>query len=98
MPWTTSTRRQRLPRDWPAIRQAILDRDHHRCQHVRADTGLKCGLPATDVDHIHPGDDHRPVNLQALCSWHHARKSAAEGNEAKTKAKPPPSPHPGLAG
>ena len=43
----------------------------------------KCLRPATDVDHIRAGDDHSEDNLRALCSWHHLKKSSAEGNAAK---------------
>jgi len=34
---------------------------------------------ATDVDHIIPGDNHDEWNLTSLCSWHHLRKSSADG-------------------
>jgi hypothetical protein len=44
-------------------------------------------LPATDVDHIVAGDDHEPSNLQALCRFHHARKSAREGASAAIKVR-----------
>ncbi|MFI9721515.1 HNH endonuclease signature motif containing protein [Streptomyces sp. NPDC052396] len=46
------------------------------------DTGTLCGLLATDVDHIEPGDNHDAGNLQALCRFHHAKKSATEGANA----------------
>ncbi|MDR1265920.1 MAG: hypothetical protein LBK42_10285 [Propionibacteriaceae bacterium] len=93
--WQNSTRRTRLPKNWPTIRTTILTRDHHQCQWVRADTGQPCHHPARDVDHITPGDNHHPNNLQALCPWHHNRKSSREGHQAKRRPKPPP-PHPGL--
>jgi hypothetical protein len=47
-----------------------------------------CALPATDVDHIEPGDNHDASNLQALCRFHHARKSAREGASASNEARP----------
>ena len=81
--WDTSNRRDRLPPDWPRIRKRILKRDRHICQHEDDYHGL-CGEPATEVDHIRAGDDHRDVNLQALCTWHHKRKSSREGNAARS--------------
>jgi hypothetical protein len=45
-------------------------------------------MPASDVDHIEHGDNHNPSNLQALCRFHHARKSAREGAQAKTAKQP----------
>lgn len=87
MAWEGSDRHDRLPRDWPAIRAHVLARDAHMCQHVRLDTGRACGLQATDVDHIERGDDHRPENLQALCGWHHRKKSGSEGGRASAEAR-----------
>lgn len=81
-PWSTSTRRSQLPPNWAAIRRIILTRDSHRCQ-ARDSTGALCGEAANQVDHIIPGNDHKPTNLQSLCRWHHARKSSAEGNAAR---------------
>ena len=88
--WTGSTRRARLPRDWPATRRRILDRDGHRC------TWPGCTLPATDVDHITPGDNHTDTNLRSLCTPHHRRKSAAEGGNAGARQTRPLERHPGL--
>jgi 5-methylcytosine-specific restriction enzyme A len=97
MAWEGSTRSDRLPPDWPALRAFVLARDHYRCQVPG------CGAPATDVDHIHRGDDHRPANLRAICSPCHRRKSAREGAAAaaaRRRAGPkrarPPEAHPGL--
>jgi 5-methylcytosine-specific restriction enzyme A len=83
--WEGSDRRDRLPPDWPAIRQRILERDGHRCTWYVS--GLRCKAVATDVDHRRPGDDHRDSNLQSLCGPHHAGKSAREGNAAKAARK-----------
>lgn len=82
--WQGSTRRHRLPPDWPKIRKRILRRDGHVCQ-TRDDRYRICGRPATEVDHKRPGDDHSDGNLEAICEWHHARKSSREGNAAKAK-------------
>ncbi|PNE41981.1 hypothetical protein AOB60_15535 [Streptomyces noursei] len=80
--WAGSTRRERLPADWPLRRAHVLQRDRWLCQWVRVDTGTLCGLLATDVDHVEPGDNHDAENLQALCRHHHAKKSAREGANA----------------
>ena len=81
MAWNGSDRRERLPANWPAIRLRVLRRDCWRCM-ARMSDGTRCSEPATDVDHITPGDDHSPANLQALCRWHHGQKSAREGAAA----------------
>ncbi|WDM16753.1 HNH endonuclease [Streptomyces lavenduligriseus] len=86
MAWQGSTRRSRLPKDWPRIRARVLRRDKGVCQAVFSD-GRLCGQPATQVDHIVPGDDHRLANLQALCAWCHARKSASEGGAAAARTR-----------
>ncbi|MFD8595357.1 HNH endonuclease [Kitasatospora sp. NPDC059646] len=99
MVWSTSNRRAALPRDWPRIRRRILRRDKGVCTAVFSD-GRQCGRPATDVDHIVPGSDHRDANLRALCGWCHAHKSASEGGAAAglravSSARPTPT-HPAL--
>jgi 5-methylcytosine-specific restriction enzyme A len=76
--WKGSTRRTRLPSNWPAIRAYVLTRDGHQCQLRYAG----CTSVATEADHITAGDDHRTVNLQAACSPCHATKSAREGGTA----------------
>lgn len=81
--WEGSDRRDRLPPDWNTrIRPRILRRDGHRCT-ARHTGGAHCPEPATDVDHIIPGDDHRDENLTSLCQWHHQRKSSREGAAAR---------------
>lgn len=79
--WSSSTRRDRLPADWPTIRKRILKRDRELCQ-VRMDNGEKCLDLSNEVDHIRSGDDHSEENLQTICRWHHKRKSSTEGAEA----------------
>lgn len=97
MTWQGSTRRQRLPPRWPEIRRAVLERDGWRCTHVDP-AGGRCTAPATDVDHINPGDNHAPANLRSLCRAHHAAKSSAEGNAARWRVRErrEPERHPGL--
>jgi 5-methylcytosine-specific restriction protein A len=101
MAWQGSDRRARLPADWEATRQYVLRRDGFICQHVRTDTGRICAYRATDVDHIERGDDHRESNLQALCDYHHKKKSGREGGLASRDARAKrraatASKHPGL--
>lgn len=93
-----STRKATLPADWEQRRFAILRRDHFRCQHVRYDTGVKCGKPANQVDHIEDRNDHSPANLQALCEWHHQQKSSSQGGTAAAarRKKPQKQKHPGI--
>nr|WP_079083629.1 HNH endonuclease [Streptomyces antibioticus] len=86
MAWQGSTRRSRLPSNWPAIRRRVLRRDGYICQ-ARFSEGQLCGAPATDVDHIEAGDDHSMANLRALCGWCHARKSASEGGTAAARKR-----------
>lgn len=98
MAWDTSDRRLRLPDDWPIRRLRVLRRDGYKCQ-ARDSLGIMCGAPANQADHIEHGDNHELDNLQALCSWHHNRKSSAEGAAArrpKLRQRREPEPHPGM--
>lgn len=79
--WQGSERREGLPPDWAKLRQRILRRDGHRCTHTD-NYGARCSDPATDVDHITPGNDHSESNLRSLCDFHHKKKSGAEGARA----------------
>lgn len=95
--WAGSDRRERLPPDWRSITMRILARDNHQCR-APMSNGTPCGAPANQVDHIVAGDDHSDGNLQALCRWHHARKSSGEGNAARFRPtnRRPAERHPGL--
>ncbi|KRB44275.1 HNH endonuclease [Terrabacter sp. Root181] len=88
MSWTShpSGRKARLPRDWSPRRLAVLRRDGYRCRALDSE-GRRCKDRANQVDHITRGDDHSLGNLQALCSWHHGRKSSEEGRAAQ-RARP----------
>lgn len=89
--WQGSTRKARLPENWSYLRGLVLDRDGGRC------TEPGCGWPATDVDHIVPGDDHSLGNLRSLCAGHHRRKSSSEGGRARAaRGRRAVEPHPGL--
>lgn len=88
--WKGSRRRQTLPTGWPAIQLRILNRDHHRCQHIREDTGRRCLARASDVDHIisyGQGGSDADSNLQSLCTYHHRQKSGREGGLASGKTR-----------
>lgn len=84
MAWETSTRRQRLPKDWPTRRRRVLRRDP-TCQ-LRFDC---CTKVSTEVDHKNRGDDHRMENLQGVCGPCHKRKTAGEAAEARAQNPPP---------
>lgn len=84
-PWRNSNRRRRLPPNWDELRAAVRRRSGGRCEMV-AD-GVRCHRPAKECDHIVPGDDHRPENLQDLCWPHHRKKSSREGGEAAARAR-----------
>ncbi|MBS3177741.1 MULTISPECIES: HNH endonuclease [unclassified Pseudoclavibacter] len=58
-----------------------------QCERLRRDDGKRCPQPATDVDHIKPGDDHSDTNLAALCTWHHKQKTDLEGGTASAIAR-----------
>lgn len=100
--WSGSTRRRRLPPDWPARRQLAAARAGGRCEwwRVLAELGWRddpaCSRPGTDADHIHRGDDHRPQNLAWICGPHHDLKSSREGAAARPRLNRPTEPHPGI--
>lgn len=90
MPWETSDRRERLPADWPAIVARIKKRDGNRCRWILEKTKRRCPRDGTQVDHRIPGDNHADSNLQLLCDFHHGKKSAKEGHEARWGRKKVP--------
>ena len=90
--WEGSTRRGRLPADWPLRRRRILKRDSYRCQIA----GPRCTTRATEVDHIVANDDHGDHNLRAVCAPCHATKSGQEGAAARPRINRPTERHPGL--
>ncbi|MDF1596962.1 MAG: HNH endonuclease [Acidimicrobiia bacterium] len=44
---------------------------------------MKCGAPATEVDHIVNNDDHSETNLQSLCVDCHKAKTAREAARSR---------------
>ena len=87
MAWSGSTRRARLPKDWPQRRRIVLERDPF-CR-IRTHC---TGAPSTEVDHIRAGDDHNYANLQGACQPCHRHKTATERPTARRADEP----HPGL--
>lgn len=88
--WDNSTRRARLPKDWPRIRRRIIRRDDAQCQWPTPE-GI-CGAPGDEVDHRVRGDNHHPDNLWLLCAPHHQAKTIAE----RPTRRRPQERHPGL--
>lgn len=97
MVWSTSDRKQRLPDNWPAIRKQVKARAKGRCQATTHAKG--CGGWGSDADHITPGDNHHPDNLQWLSGPCHraktARESAARNAQRKRDRIRPTEQHPG---
>lgn len=83
--WTNSGRRAELPADWNRIRAEILARDNGQCRWVT--NGIRCAEAGTEVDHVGDRHDHGPGNLQALCRWHHARKTGAQGSSSPNRQR-----------
>lgn len=95
--WRGSTRSDRLPSDWASTRRPrIRARDNYQCTAV--EDGQRCTGGADQVDHIDPNGPEDDSNYTSLCTSHHGKKSAAEGNEARWRYRRqrPPEPHPGL--
>ena len=94
MPWATSTRRQRLPIDWPTRRRAVKARAHGHCQapvHVDGCDGI-----GTQCDHIVNNDDHSLTNLQWLSKACHTAKTQREAAQAKPSRRRQHEPNPGM--
>ncbi len=105
-PWATSTRTHRLPPNWPQLRHRTKTRANNQCEGpTHPDSGTRpkgtprCTNPGTECDHITPGDNHHPNNLQWLCHTCHKQKtqheSAAASKAWRAKAKRPTEQHPG---
>lgn len=102
MPWSSSDRRARLPRNWGALTRAVHARSAGRCEAVSARTGQRCPNPADGgVDHRDRGGPDAMWNLQDLCRAHHATKTTAEAAAAKrvraARTGKPHEAHPGSA-
>lgn len=107
--WADSSRRSRLPKDWPKRRSYVRRRakrtsafGFEQCEHMNQ-AGGRCRLIGNQCDHIVAGDDHRHENLQWLCVDHHQEKTAAEAtaaradrNSKRLRANRRPEQHPGV--
>lgn len=83
MPWSTSTRRDRLPKDWSARVQATKARAHGKCEGIslRGETRwhvAECKGIGRECDHDKRGDDHSLKNLRWLSVECHKHKTHAE--------------------
>jgi len=96
--WQGSNRRSRLPKNWAQLRENTRLRAGDRCEATLTD-GERCPDQGTDCDHIEAGDNHALSNLQWLCTWHHRKKTAAEGNKRvfRVSERHPKEQHPGWA-
>lgn len=85
--WKGSDRRSRLPADWPRLKAAVRARSGGRCEVIEPSKKdgrpVRCWRKARDCDHIVRGDDHSLANLRDICAYHHGKKSAQEGVEAR---------------
>jgi 5-methylcytosine-specific restriction protein A len=94
--WAGSTRRQRLPSDWPARVRATEARVGGQCEATTHAPG--CDGAGAQCDHIVRGDDHELANLQWLSDSCHAAKTQLEAQAARgvgpTRQRPPRR-HPG---
>jgi 5-methylcytosine-specific restriction protein A len=94
MPWSTSNRHARLPKDWHR-RRAIAKRNAGgQCQWI--EDGRRCTAAGTDCDHIDRRGTDDLTNLQWLCSAHHKTKTRAEAQAARPSSLRAAAKHPGL--
>lgn len=99
--WEGSNRRERLPANWPQLREQAHQRNPEHICHW-------CGLPgASDLDHKKVGDDHRIENLDWIHNRAdydagrsrkncHGEKTGREGAAARTPLNRPEDIHPAL--
>lgn len=97
MPWSTSDRRLRLPRNWHELKRQVKARARGLCEAEQHDP--RCDGVGTDCDHVLQGDDHSLGNLQWLSGPCHraktARESAARNHERAGLRHRPTEQHPG---
>jgi 5-methylcytosine-specific restriction protein A len=92
MSWAGSTRRARLPSDWPARVKKVKQRARGRCEDPFH--AVDCDRVGREVDHIKQGDDHSLSNLQLLSTACHARKTRLD-NGYRAAVQLPAERHPG---
>lgn len=91
MPWTTSTRRARLPADWEQLRTATERRARGMCEaYWTPGRGGRYGQHHPDcdgigreADHIEESDDHSLANLQWLSTPCHKVKTLEHATAAR---------------
>lgn len=85
--WPTGQRRPYNP-VWPATVRHVRQRSGGQCE-VYDEDGVRCTERMAEVDHIVPwyvSHDDRVENAQAICAWHHTRKTQREAiNAAQAK-------------
>lgn len=100
MPWASSDRRSRLPKDWHKVRARTWLAAGGRCQWVT--DGARCQWTGRlngdggQADHIIRGAGDQPANMQLLCSTHHTVKTQLESVAARPTRKRNTEQHPGL--
>lgn len=76
-----------LPPNWDTeIVPAIKQRDGGRCRWILP-SGKRCPRPGTEVDHAGSPNDHRLIKLRLLCKFHHGKRTAMQGWQAKWKKR-----------
>jgi hypothetical protein len=90
-----------LPNGWGRLRASVLIRDPICRWGMLPGEDGPCHMPSTTSDHMGPPDDHRIELLRGLCEPHHVRRSASQGQAAKTARYRamkfrPKEPHPGF--
>lgn len=86
MSWSTSSRHDRLPSDWPARVAAVKRRAKGRCEETHHAPG--CDGKGRDVDHVKQGDDHSLANLQYLSRACHDRKTRLDNGYVAAVSAP----------
>jgi len=82
MVWPSGPRRPHST-VWPQTVRLVRRRSGGQCEIV--DDGVRCTEAMVEVDHITPwyiSHDDRVENAQAICAWHHTRKTQSEAIEA----------------
>lgn len=86
MTWGSEKGRE-LPPNWESeIVPAVKLRDGGRCKWILP-SGQRCPRPGTDVDHRGDPDNHSLRNLRLLCGFHHGRRTAKQGLQARAERK-----------
>lgn len=90
--WASSTRRARLPKDWPQRVKATKIRARGRCEATIHDP--RCNGLGSECDHRADPDNHD--DLQWLNHYCHAAKTQREAQAARHSHYRTKPPHPGV--